>query len=212
VLLVELDAPTMVQASSTSSTTQEITVTWHATGASAYVVELSADGTFGAGTMMATTSTLSQVFGTGLLGGHRYSARVRSSAAGAAVSNVAQAITFLPPPTGLDLSVTYPGGVRASTDPDWITPTTTAGNFYYEQAHATASCAFGTPQYAFCGGYTSPPPIYSSGWQTDPDSFIENVVAPWGAQFWVSARCVADAPSDPTGEIRRCYLHSGGSC
>ena len=205
-----LGAPT-AHAMSTSATTQEITVTWTDTGALSYVVELSADGTFGAGTMMFTTSTRSQVF-TGLLGGHQYSARVRSTSAGAAESNVATAITFLPGPTGLGISVSYPGGVRNSGDPDWITPPGGAGNYYYEVAHASAGCAFGSAQYAFRGGYTSPPDIFGSGWQ-GPDSYIVNVLSPWGAQFWVRARCVtSDATSAETGEVRDCYTHSGAGC
>lgn len=112
------------------------------------------------------------------------------------------------------LSVTVPGAVRSSGAGSWVDPPDSAGNWYFAQGSAGASCRSGSsPQYRFQAQYTGTSTVYGwTGWM-GADAFM---VAPrdgYGVRFWVQARCVGPSGASPeSATAGGCRMRSGASC
>jgi prepilin-type N-terminal cleavage/methylation domain-containing protein len=198
-------APTSMTAT-TNSTTQ-ITADWSDVSvATSYTLEYDDNSGFTSPASITAIATSSRAV-TGLTQGETYWFRAYAVVSGTSstASPSANATTTISGPSGVGVSASDNGTVRAYSAGDWIhwfSGDCTCGNWYFAVGTGSGSCASGTTrQMRFGANYTSPTTFRGwSGWGTGTQGFMVSPNSPYGIRFHVEVRCVgSDATSGSVG-------------
>lgn len=202
--------PPLTCLSTSGVTTSSITATWAACPsavATSYDVEFASNSSFTSSTIVPGVTGTTYA-ATGLTQGKTYWFRVfaKVGSVSSTASPTASATTTINAPTGVSITTTIPGTIRAYAAGDWVAwiSSPASGNWYFAQGTASATCPSGTTrQFQHGANYNSPTTFYGyTSWDTTATKYMVDPYSGYAIRFHVNARCVgSDATSGTVNAV-----------